>query len=68
MQIKVHDGRALGAEDRFTAHVWLREDVTDVSAVEIDLETYGPSEDAARARMVAAMRALAEKLCAASTK
>lgn len=68
MQIKIHDGREPDAEDRFTAHVWLREDVTSVSAVEIDLETYGPSEDAARSRMLIAMRGLAYTLLAAATE
>ena len=66
MQIKIHDGRELDAEDRFTAHVFLREDVQSVSAVEIDLETYGRSEDEARARMLVAMRGLASQLLAAS--
>ena len=66
MHIHIHDSRAADDEDRFTAHVALREDVQSVSAVEIDLETYGPSEDAARTRMMVAMRALASKLLEAS--
>lgn len=66
MQIKIHDGREPDAEDRFTAHVYLREDVQSVSAIEIDLETYGPSEDAARTRMGIAMRNLATRLLEAS--
>jgi hypothetical protein len=68
VQIKIHDGREPDAEDRFTAHVFLREDVQSVSAVEIDLETYGPSEDVARTRMLAAMRVLASQLLDASRK
>jgi hypothetical protein len=32
MQIKIHDGKTPGAEDRFTAHVYLREDVQSASA------------------------------------
>lgn len=67
MQIKIHDGRTPDAEDRYTAHVWLREDVQSVSAVEIDLETYAPTEDLARNRMKDTMRALAAKLTDAST-
>ena len=66
MQIKIHDSRSSDAEDRFTAYVSLREDVQSASAIEIDLETYGPSEDAARSRMMAAMRALAARLLAAA--
>lgn len=68
MKIKIHDGRTPDAEDRFTAHVYLREDVQSVSAVEIDLETYGPTEDAVRTRMMIAMRGLASQLLAASTE
>lgn len=66
MQIKIHDCREPGAEDRFTAHVYLREDVQSVSAIEIDLEAYGQSEDEARTRMMVAMRALASRLLNAS--
>ena len=68
MQIKIHDGRTPDAEDRFTAHAWLREDVESVSAIEIDLETYGSSEDAARSRMIVAMRHLASRLLTASAE
>lgn len=68
MRIKVHDSRDVDAADRFTAHLALREDVPSVSAVEIDLETYGPSEDAARTRMLMAMRGLAMRLIAAATE
>ena len=65
MQIKVHDSREADAEDRFTAHVYLREDVQSVSAIEIDLETYGPTEQITRTRMHDAMRATAAMLTAA---
>lgn len=68
MQIKLHDSNEPDAEDRFTAHAWLREDVQSVSAVEIDLETYGPTEDVARKRMHEAMRSLAAKLTAVVEK
>jgi hypothetical protein len=66
LQIKIHDGREPDADDRFTAHVHLREDVQSVSAIEIDLETYGPSEIEARNRMMVALRGLAAQLLAAS--
>lgn len=66
MQIVLHDSREADAEDRFTAHVYLRADVQSVSTVEIDLETYGPSGDTARIRMLVAMRDLASRLLAAS--
>ena len=62
LPIKVHDNRGEDAEDRYTAHVWLREDVSCVSVIEVDLETYGPSEDVARQRMGAVMARLAAKL------
>lgn len=67
MPIKIHDSRE-PAEDRFTAHAWLRDDVQSASAVEVDIETYGPSEDAARARMRAVMFDLAARLLAASAE
>ena len=60
--MRIHDSHDVGAEDRFTAHFSFREDVASVSVIEIDLETYGPTEDAARARMKNAMRELAASL------
>lgn len=64
MQIAIHDrgGASGNPEERFTAHVAKRADVTSVSAVEIDIEAYGPTEDIARKRLRDAARDLAEKL------
>lgn len=66
MQVQVHDSRDAGADDRFTAHLYLREDLTSVSAVEVDIETYGPDEHSARLRMTDAVRGLAERLLAST--
>jgi hypothetical protein len=61
--IRLHDsGPDRGGEERFTAHAALREDVTSVSAVEVDIEAYGPNENIARHRLRTAMSVLAEKL------
>lgn len=63
MKIKLHDsGPDRGGEERFTAHAALREDVTSVSAVEVDIEAYGPSERIAMDRLRNAMRSLSERL------
>jgi hypothetical protein len=62
MEIKIHDSGPGRDEDRFTVHAAMRADVTSVSAVEIDIEAYGPTEDVARQRLRDVARELAEEL------